>query len=261
MKLLDLTLPTAAENLALDETLLEHAELQAEQGTQGDAAEHAEVLRLWELPSTAVILGRSSRYELEVNDPATRQDNIPSLRRSSGGSTVVAGHGCLMYSVILSYQLRPHLRMLDEAHRDVMQRLRIALLPWLPEIQMEGTCDLTWQGKKFSGNALRCKRNYLLYHGTILYDFQIPLISRYLLEPPRQPDYRQKRPHSEFLTNVPIDVTRLRQAIAKTWMAMEPLGGFPSDLFQKLLQTRYLNPEWHRVSSPCDIPTASPSPT
>ena len=47
MRLLDLTLPIAAENLALDEALL----LAAEESGAG------EVLRLWELPSLAVVLG------------------------------------------------------------------------------------------------------------------------------------------------------------------------------------------------------------
>ena len=41
MKLLDYTLPSAAENLALDEALL----IAAEEGTGG------EVLRLWESPA------------------------------------------------------------------------------------------------------------------------------------------------------------------------------------------------------------------
>ncbi len=35
----------------------------------------------------------------------------------------MAGQGCMMYSLVLSYELRPHLRMLDEAHREVMGRL------------------------------------------------------------------------------------------------------------------------------------------
>jgi lipoate-protein ligase A len=47
MTLLDLMFPTAAENVALDEALL----LAAEDGTGG------EVLRVWDQPSPAVIVG------------------------------------------------------------------------------------------------------------------------------------------------------------------------------------------------------------
>ena len=48
MKLLDLTLPTPAENLALDDAILE----QAETGTGP-----RELLRLWEMPQTCVVVG------------------------------------------------------------------------------------------------------------------------------------------------------------------------------------------------------------
>ena len=58
MELLDLTLPTPAENLALEEALLDHAE---------SAPQSAEVLRFWESPQTIVILGRGSKFGVEVN--------------------------------------------------------------------------------------------------------------------------------------------------------------------------------------------------
>ena len=54
MLLLDLTLPTAAENVVLDEALLEEAE--ARPGA-------SELLRLWEPATPTVVLGRSSRPE------------------------------------------------------------------------------------------------------------------------------------------------------------------------------------------------------
>ena len=55
MRLLDLTLPTAAENVALDEALLDAAEAASEQGS-----EEPEVLRLWEPTQFFVVVGRSS---------------------------------------------------------------------------------------------------------------------------------------------------------------------------------------------------------
>src|SRR6185437_14246053 len=55
---LDLTLPTAEENLALDEALL----LEAEAGRRG------ETLRLWEHPHPAVVLGAGCRLLDDVDD-------------------------------------------------------------------------------------------------------------------------------------------------------------------------------------------------
>ena len=64
MRLLDLTLETPAENLALDEALLDAAESDTGPG---------EVLRLWESPREFVVLGTSSRAADEVNIDACRR--------------------------------------------------------------------------------------------------------------------------------------------------------------------------------------------
>src|SRR5580698_6741719 len=111
MQLLDFTLPTPAENLALDEALLEQAEA---------GSEPSEVLRLWESPQMVVVVGRSSQVPVEVDLAACRTDGLSILRRTSGGLSIVAGPGCLMYSLVLSYENRPHLRSLDTAHRFVL---------------------------------------------------------------------------------------------------------------------------------------------
>ena len=78
--------------------------------------------------------------------------------------------------------------------------------------------------RKFSGNSLRCRRNHLLYHGTLLYDFDLPRIARWLKTPPRQPDYRQARPHQDFLTNLPATRAAITTALLDAWEATEPLA-------------------------------------
>ena len=101
MQYLDLTLPTPAENVALDEALLEEAEA---------SASPVETLRLWEPRQPLVVVGRSSRADGEVRIEVCRELGIPVLRRISGGAAVVSGPGCLMYALVLSYHLRPELR-------------------------------------------------------------------------------------------------------------------------------------------------------
>jgi lipoate-protein ligase A len=87
MKLLDLTLPTPEENLALDEALLDEADA---------AGRPLETLRLWEPRQTFVVVGRSSSLEREVRLDRCRERGLPILRRVSGGAAIVAGPGCLM---------------------------------------------------------------------------------------------------------------------------------------------------------------------
>lgn len=246
MLLLDLSLPTAAENLALDEALLDSAHQQADEQIEGNAAP-AELLRLWECPQYAAVLGRSGKVAEEVDQVACEAAEVPILRRTSGGGTVLLGPGCLMYSLLLSYDQRPHLRALDQAHHEVLSTLAAALNRLLPELncQQRGTSDLVSGNRKFSGNSLRCKRNFLLYHGTLLYDFDLPRITRLLKPPPRQPDYREQRAHGEFVTNLPVQAEKLRKAIAIAWQAVESAKDWPNELTGHLLATRYLQPAWN----------------
>src|SRR5262245_22119574 len=195
MKLLDSTLPTAAENLALDEALLDAAEA-------GGLLD--EVLRVWEPLQPLGVIGRSSRVAEEVDVDACRAAGVPVLRRASGGAAIVTGPGCLMYSVVLRYDGRQHLRLIDEAHRHVLGIVGAAVESLIPGVEQCGTSDLAIGNRKFSGNSLRCKREHLLYHGTLLYEFDLSLISRLLRMPPRMPGYRDGRSHEEFVMNLGV---------------------------------------------------------
>jgi lipoate-protein ligase A len=238
--LLDLTLPTPEENIALDEAILDAAE---NRDNRFDARRG--VLRLWESPQPLVVIGRSSRREQEVDREVCEVDEVPVLRRSSGGAAIVAGPGCLMYAVVLSYEEHPHLRALEVAHAHVLRHVQMAVSKLVPETRMNGTSDLEWRGQKFSGNSLRCKREHLLYHGTLLYDFPLPLISRYLKTPPRQPDYRHGRDHDAFVTNLPCTAAMLRRELIAAWKADEPLAAWPAERTAKLVADRYSRESWH----------------
>ena len=212
MRYLHLTLPSTAENLAQDEAVLDQAE---------STPDAPETLRVWEPREFAVVVGRSSAIAAEVRMDACRQRGIPILRRSSGGAAVVIGPGCLVYALVLSLRRRPTLRAVDAAHRFVLGTHAQALLPLVPGVACRGISDLVLgpDGQKFSGNSIRMKRDHLLYHGTLLYGFPLGLIEECLAMPPRQPEYRQGRPHRAFVTNLPLAPAVLRQALVAAWEA------------------------------------------
>lgn len=233
---MDLTLASAAANLALDEALLEQAEA---------SGRPQECLRLWEPADPLVVIGRSSLVEQEVDEAACGQRNVPIFRRTSGGAAIVAAPGCLMYAVVLSLELRPQLRSIDEAHRFVLGKLVEGIRPLAPEVERRGTSDLAIGGRKFSGNSLRVKREHLLYHGTLLYDFPLELIAACLRTPPRQPEYRAGRAHLDFVANLPVDPAALRRAMIAAWAADEPLVDWPRRLTERLVAEKYSQREWN----------------
>ncbi len=248
MQRLDLSLPTPAENLALDEALLEWAE---------EDASDRECLRLWESKHPIVVVGRSSRVQKEVNEQFCRRERIPILRRSSGGAAIVTGPGCLMYALVLSYAVRPELRDITRAHAYILGRFMESLGPLLSHagtISCAGTSDLVLRDRtaaatprKFSGNSLRVKRTHLLYHGTLLYDFDLALVERCLRMPPRQPDYRNARSHGDFVMNVPATRKELADAVSAAWPMASELkqNDIPTSRVEQLVAERFGSDRWN----------------
>jgi lipoate-protein ligase A len=234
MQFLEETLPTLAENLALDEAIL----LEAENGHGG------EVLRVWEWPQPAVVLGSGCRIAEDVDEAACRSGGVPILRRSSGGGTVLLGAGCLCYSLVLSYDRSAALRDIRASYCHILGRMRDALADILPGITCAGTSDLAADGLKFSGNSQQRKRSFLLHHGTLLYNFDLDQVGRYLQMPVRQPDYRCGRPHTAFLRNLPSNRTELHRLLRAAWEAGTDAVAWSKDLVRQLTEEKYIRAEW-----------------
>jgi lipoate---protein ligase len=237
MALLDLTLPSIEANLALDEALLIHADL----GRAGA------VLRFWDSPQFAVVLGASRRLAHDVRVDACHEDQVPIVRRSSGGGTVVIGPGALNVTVILPDATAPGLSAVDRAHRYVLERLAAALHASDRPVAVEGLGDLTVAGRKFAGSAQRRLRNWFFVHCTILHAFPLELIGRYLTVPSRQPAYRAGRTHAEFLMNLELPRTILHDLICSAWplsSSLFPASDVPHDLVEAFLSERFSNRSW-----------------
>lgn len=207
MTLKDLSLAFPEENILLDEALF----VSADKGSGG------EILRFWESPSVFVVLGRIGKEHDDVDLAATRKDKIPVLRRTSGGGTVVQGPGCLNYSLILSKETDPAIADLRKSYQWISQKIITALKMSGVDAAFRPISDiaLSFNEKKFSGNAQRRGKNFILHHGTILYGFDLDLIARYLKMPKDIPEYRRNRPHSDFVTNIPIDPAAFKRSLAK----------------------------------------------
>jgi lipoate-protein ligase A len=233
---LDLTLPTPADNLALDEALL----LTAETGEGG------EVLRFWEWPAPAVVLGASCRLAEDVHEAACLADGVPILRRASGGGTVLLGAGCLCFSLVLRFDRDLALTQIPSSYCYILGRTLEALAEVVPGLGCAGTSDLAAGGRKFSGNAQQRKRTHLLHHGTLLHGFDLDRIGRYLRLPARQPEYRANRAHGDFLMNLPVGAEELKRRLRAAWGADAELPDWPREEVARLVREKYAQNEWTR---------------
>ncbi|QDV19876.1 putative lipoate-protein ligase A [Gimesia panareensis] len=229
--------PTPEENLALEEGLLYQIN---EQNSAG-------CLRIWEVDQYTVIMGSSNQTACNVDLTACRRDQIPVLRRCTGGGTVLLGPGCFIFSLFLRISPEQHLAGIEATTRDILDRIRETLNTRFPAhyIDLQGISDLTIQGRKFSGNSQRWLTRTLLHHGTILYDFDLDRIPRYLTSPEREPEYRSHRNHLEFVTNYPVKASDLRQALIETWQADQEELPLPVDRVRQLVAEKYATEKWN----------------
>ena len=236
MKYLDLTLPSPQENLACDEALLEACE-------DGNPCE---ILRFWEPQNYFVVVGYSNKIQHEAHVEACQQGGIPILRRISGGGSVLQGPGCLNFSLILRTTDPPFLQTISKSNTFIMKSHKLALQPLIrTPIEIQGVTDLVLNGQKFSGNAQRRKKSFLLFHGTFLLNFDLDLVEKFLPLPSKQPAYRQNRSHRNFLTNLNLPREKIKGALKKFWKASERFAKVPSAQILELAKTRYSDPKWN----------------
>ncbi|MFM8733736.1 MAG: biotin/lipoate A/B protein ligase family protein [Pirellulales bacterium] len=239
---LDVELPTVAENLALDEALLDQAH---------EAPAAATLVRTWMAAEPVVVLGSSSSVGGEVDAEACRSEGVRVIRRPSGGLTVVLGPGCLMWSVIASWPTA--VPAIDAIHAAMLEPLCTTLAAAGRPVVRRGSSDLamTVDGcdRKISGNALRVRRRAVLYHGTLLDDFDLGIVSRVLRHPPREPDYRAHRDHATFLANLGLGRATLEATVRRAFGAEVIRSDWPADRVAQLVRDRYLDEAWtHRLA-------------
>lgn len=142
-------------NLALDEFLLK---------------KHNEEFIVLGINSASVVSGKHQCIHKETNTRFITENNIPVLRRISGGGTVFHDEGNLNYTFILN----------SESGKQVdFPKYTRPVLGFLESLGIKPVMlgsDIKVNGKKISGNAEHIHRNRVLHHGTLLFDASLSFL-------------------------------------------------------------------------------------
>lgn len=128
-------------------------------------------LFLWKNQQTVVIGTNQNPYS-ECNLESLLNEGGHLARRRTGGGAVYHDLGNLNFSFISDNNLY-----------DVKRQMRViqnALLNFNLETKVSGRNDITYQGRKFSGNAFAKTKFQSLHHGTILIKTDAERLQRYL---------------------------------------------------------------------------------
>lgn len=183
----------------------------------------------------AIVMGISGKKEELVNAEAHAKTDIPIIRRFSGGGTVVVDEETLFVTWIAN-----------------TADIRV---PCCPKKIMEWTADLykpVFSGvnfhlvendyaidhKKCGGNAQYLCKDRWLHHSSFLWNYTSENM-RLLKMPPKMPEYRQQRPHEEFLCRLgdhfPCRQSFLEQFLSHIKNSVELTTANPAEI-QNLLQ-------------------------
>ena len=228
----DISFDRPEANLLYDEALFELAE----QGRGG------EVVRFWESQTPFIVLGRISKLTEDLSLEGVRRRRVRVFRRCSGGGTVVQGPGCLNFTLVISKTAHRELYDLRKSYRYILGKAAAAFRENGVPAVFRPISDLAVEEgeRKFSGNAQRRGKTFILHHGTILYDFDLSLITELLTVPKDIPEYRRDRPHRTFVDNVPLPAERIKGILRKAFDALKeaPLSGEEKECLDDLLDRR-----------------------
>jgi lipoate-protein ligase A len=134
---------------------------------------HPSVL-LFYFNSCSVIVGKHQNPWYEADVQWLEQEQIPLIRRMSGGGTVVHDLGNLNYSFLCD-------------KKDFNQRANLEFLKYIlnslgvTELDITDRGDLLLKGYKISGNAMWYKKETVMHHGTLLFASDLSRLKRALL--------------------------------------------------------------------------------
>lgn len=128
-------------------------------------------LFLWKNKQTVVIGTNQNPYS-ECDVTSLIEEGGYLSRRRTGGGAVYHDLGNLNFSFVADNNIYDVKRQ--------MQVIQKALLNFNLETEVSGRNDITYQGRKFSGNAFAKTKNQGLHHGTILIKTDSERLQKYL---------------------------------------------------------------------------------
>lgn len=150
--------------------------------------------------TNGIVMGIGGDASTLVNIDNCVSDNIPVYKRFTGGGTVYIDENVRFVSLIVNESALPNLKLWPRHIMSYTQQLYNNVFTNTGTTQfILRDNDYCFGNLKFAGNAQSITSRRWLHHTSFLYDYNIDAIEKYLLLPAKQPEYRQRRPHSDFI--------------------------------------------------------------
>lgn len=178
---------------------------------------------IWIPDRVMIVVGKGSDPAKELNIQAIRDDGVPVIRRGSGGCAVVLSPKM----IVISFAVYRKNQLKSSEYFDKFNRIIIRSLEreGVKGLSFRGTSDIALGDRKIGGTSLYRNRNLVYFHAVLNSAEGTEQMERYLRHPPREPDYRRQRSHSEFVTSLKdagfnIDIRNLEKSIKTEFQSL-----------------------------------------
>ena len=160
--------------------------------------------------SDAIVMGISGKEEEWIDLEKANNDQIPILKRFSGGGTVIVDENTLFITFICEKSLHPFPAFPEQIMRWT-EKIYRGMFPHEAFCLREN--DFVIGDKKIGGNAQYIKKQRWLHHTSFLWDYSEKKME-YLRHPKKTPPYRAARAHKDFLCRLSNHFSDRGQLIA-----------------------------------------------
>ena len=176
-----------------------------------------------------IVLGFSGKVKELVDTNLVKTDNIPLIRRFTGGGTVIVDKSTIFGTFIMNE---------SDANTQPYPR---EIMKWSTEFyansfNIKNNQDITLKlnehdyclgDLKIGGNAQAIIKSRWCHHTSFLWDYDIKNM-QYLLMPKKRPDYRRDREHGSFLDKIKNHISSIetleddiRQHLSKLYIVKD----------------------------------------
>jgi len=146
----------------------------------------------------AIVMGISGTRQEHVNEERMAENPVTLIRRFSGGGTVIVNESTFFASFIFQ---KSDIDLGNCPQKVMHWTADLYKSAWSPLPLEVRENDYVLGEKKIGGNAQYFTRDRWLHHTTFLWDYKKEEM-QLLNMPHKQPKYRERRSHEEFITTL-----------------------------------------------------------